>query len=96
MPENNPDLTFEQAMRRLEEIVRKLESGELPLSDSIEQYKEAMQLVQFCRVQLDQAELEIEQLVVDSQGEMKLDAVPGAEFQRGSTPTANGTKEETE
>lgn len=57
------DLTFETAMKRLEETVRKLESGELSLSEAIERYKEAMQLVQFCRGQLDRAELEIEQLV---------------------------------
>jgi exodeoxyribonuclease VII small subunit len=61
--ENKQDLTFESAMKRLEEIVRKLESGELSLTESIEQYKESMQLVQFCRQQLDKAELEIEQLV---------------------------------
>jgi exodeoxyribonuclease VII small subunit len=61
--ENKQDLTFESAMKRLEEIVRKLESGELSLTESIERYKESMQLVQFCRQQLDKAELEIEQLV---------------------------------
>lgn len=94
MPENNQDLTFEQAMKRLEEIVRKLETGELSLTDSIERYKEAMHLVQFCRGQLDQAELEIEQLVVDSQGQMKLETVPGTEFQ--SSKAANATKEEIE
>jgi exodeoxyribonuclease VII small subunit len=56
-------LTFEQAMQRLEETVRLLESGELTLTDSINRYKEAMQLVQYCREQLDKAELEIERLV---------------------------------
>jgi exodeoxyribonuclease VII small subunit len=61
--ENKQDLTFELAMKRLEEIVRKLESGELSLTESIERYKESMQLVQFCRQQLDKAELEIEHLV---------------------------------
>lgn len=61
------DLTFEDAMKCLEDTVRKLESGELPLSDSIERYRDAMQLVQFCRTQLDQAELQIEQLI-ESQG----------------------------
>jgi exodeoxyribonuclease VII small subunit len=61
--ESNQDLTFEVAMKRLEETVRKLETGELSLSDSIERYKEAMELVQFCRKQLNDAELEIEQLV---------------------------------
>lgn len=63
--QNNPDLTFEAAMKALEETVRKLESGELPLGESIERYKQAMQLVQYCRTQLDKAELEIEQLVGD-------------------------------
>jgi exodeoxyribonuclease VII small subunit len=61
----NSDLTFEMAMKQLEETVRKLESGELPLSESIERYKQAMQLVQFCRKQLDNAELQIEQLMKD-------------------------------
>lgn len=63
MSENKLDLTFESAMKKLEETVRKLESGDLGLSDSIEEYKTSMQLVQFCRQQLSQAELEIEQLV---------------------------------
>ncbi|QSO53337.1 exodeoxyribonuclease VII small subunit [Alicyclobacillus curvatus] len=57
------DLTFEQAMKQLEETVRRLESGDLPLGESIEQYKQAMTLVQFCREQLDKAELEIVQLI---------------------------------
>lgn len=61
--ESKPDLTFEQAMQKLEETVRKLESGELSLTDSIEQYKQSMTLVQFCRKQLDEAEFEIEKLL---------------------------------
>ncbi|MCL6631661.1 MAG: exodeoxyribonuclease VII small subunit [Alicyclobacillus herbarius] len=60
---NKPALTFEQALGRLEEIVRLLENGSLSLTESIERYKEAMQLVHYCRQQLDQAELEIERLV---------------------------------
>ncbi len=61
--QSNQDLTFEAAMKALEDTVRKLESGELPLNEAIERYKQAMQLVQYCRAQLDRAELEIEQLV---------------------------------
>ncbi|MCL6593395.1 MAG: exodeoxyribonuclease VII small subunit [Alicyclobacillus sp.] len=67
--ENNSRLTFEAAMQRLEECVRRLESGELPLSESIDVYKQAMQLVQFCRQQLDKAELEIEQLLGEETGQ---------------------------
>jgi exodeoxyribonuclease VII small subunit len=70
--EFNPDLTFEDAMKRLEETVRKLESGELPLSESIERYREAMKLVHFCRGQLDGAQLQIEQLV-ESQGSTSIE-----------------------
>ncbi|MCL6453205.1 MAG: exodeoxyribonuclease VII small subunit [Alicyclobacillus sp.] len=61
--ESKRDLTFEEAMQQLEETVRKLESGELPLTDSIAAYKQAMTLVQFCRKQLDEAEFQIQQLV---------------------------------
>jgi len=68
MPENTSkdDLTFEKAMERLEQTVKSLESGDLALTESIERYKEAMSLVQFCRNQLNHAELEIEQLMEQS------------------------------
>lgn len=60
--EDRLDLTFETAMQQLEEIVRALESGELPLATSIEKYEASMKLVQFCREQLDKAEFQLEQL----------------------------------
>lgn len=75
--ENNSDLTFEVAMKKLEETVRQLESGDLTLTDSIERYKESMKLVQFCRGQLNQAEFQIEQLV-EGQGGPSLKAADDA------------------
>ncbi|MBX5436300.1 MAG: exodeoxyribonuclease VII small subunit [Alicyclobacillaceae bacterium] len=60
-------------MKALEDTVRKLESGELSLTESIERYKQAMQLVQFCRQQLDRAEQEIERLL-----ELEPEAAGGA------------------
>lgn len=62
LTEDKQDLTFEDAMKRLEEIVRLLEAGELPLAESIERYQESMHLVKFCREQLDKAELQLEKL----------------------------------
>ncbi|MBF8378703.1 exodeoxyribonuclease VII small subunit [Alicyclobacillus mali] len=59
---NSSDWTFEQAMRRLEEIVRQLEAGDLPLDASIRAYEESMRLVKFCREQLDKAEFQLEKL----------------------------------
>lgn len=64
--EFNTSLTFEEALKQLEETVRKLEAGELPLGESIEQYKLTMRLVQHCRQQLDKAELEIRELTAES------------------------------
>lgn len=62
LTEDKLDLTFEDAMKRLEEIVRLLEAGELPLAESLERYQESMNLVKFCREQLDKAELQLEKL----------------------------------
>lgn len=50
------ELTFEQAMEQLDEIVKALESGEAPLEQSIELYKKGMELSAFCKEKLNQAE----------------------------------------
>ena len=44
---------FEQAMKRLEEIVEQMESGDLPLEELIVRYEEGMKLVKVCQAQLD-------------------------------------------
>ncbi|GGI95854.1 hypothetical protein GCM10010885_01930 [Alicyclobacillus cellulosilyticus] len=75
---NKPDWTFETAMKRLEEIIRRLESAELPLHEAIEQYKESLHLVRFCREMLDKAELEIEQLLQEPP-QAAVSAQPGEE-----------------
>lgn len=74
MQDSSQNLTFEAALKRLEETVRKLESGELSLSESIERYKESMELVKLCREQLDRAELEIVQLTELQPGDMKTES----------------------
>lgn len=74
MQDSSQNLTFEAALKRLEETVRKLESGELSLSESIERYKESMELVKLCREQLDRAELEIAQLTELQPGELKTES----------------------
>ncbi|MDQ0188367.1 exodeoxyribonuclease VII small subunit [Alicyclobacillus cycloheptanicus] len=88
MTENNSGLTFETAMKKLEETVRRLESGDLTLTESIERYKESMQLVQFCRQQLDQAELEISKLVEGPDG-IALEPLDPVDM-----PSANGQNEQ--
>lgn len=59
---------FEEAMRRLEEIVDRLESGELSLEESLALFEEGMKLTQHCSNQLEQARLRVRQLVIGSGG----------------------------
>lgn len=56
------ELSFEAALRRLEEIVRKLESGEASLDESIELYGEGDRLRQQCEARLQAAKARIEKI----------------------------------
>ena len=62
------DLTFEAALKRLEEIVRKLESGEAPLDQSIELYQEGDKLKRHCEARLKAAQARIEQIAFGADG----------------------------
>jgi exodeoxyribonuclease VII small subunit len=55
-------LTFEDAQRELEEIVQRLESGQVPLDEALKLWERGEELHRFCREQLDVAEGKIEQL----------------------------------
>lgn len=60
--------SFEDAMSRLEEIVEKMEAGELPLEDLIVRYEEGMKLVKVCQERLTSAEERIEMITRNSVG----------------------------
>ena len=57
-----PEPTFEQAQRELEEIVQRLESGEVPLDEALELWQRGDDLYRLCRERLDAAEGKIEEL----------------------------------
>ncbi len=61
------ELTFEQALVELEEIVTKLEAGELTLEESLALFERGQQLANRCNVQLDKATLRVEQLTADGE-----------------------------
>jgi exodeoxyribonuclease VII small subunit len=61
-------LSFEDALRRLEEIVRTLEKGEAPLDQSIELYQEGDRLRRHCEARLKDAQARIEQIAFGSDG----------------------------
>lgn len=56
------EITFEQALKRLEEITVKLENGALPLDESMKLYEEGVKLSDLCAKQLNEAELKIKTL----------------------------------
>lgn len=57
--------TFEQALDELDMLVRRMESGELTLDESIAAYKRGAELARLCQSKLAQAELDIRQLEGD-------------------------------
>jgi exodeoxyribonuclease VII small subunit len=61
------DLTFETALRELEETVAKLESGDLTLEESLALFERGQQLSDHCNRLLDTAVLRVEQLTADGE-----------------------------
>ena len=61
-------MTFEQAMARLEEIVKLLEQGEAPLEDALALFEEGTKLMKKCSAQLDRAEQKVNRLLAGPEG----------------------------
>ena len=66
-------VTFEAALKQLEEIVQRLERGELPLEESLKLYEEGIRLSRLCHAKLEEAEGKIELLMKDARGDLVLD-----------------------
>ena len=63
--------SFEQAMNRLEEISQSLESGDIPLEESIILYEEGIKLVEFCQGKLTEAEKKLQKLTRTEEGKFE-------------------------
>jgi exodeoxyribonuclease VII small subunit len=59
-------LSFEEAYKQLMDLVKKMESGELPLADSVAAYEQGIKLKAYCEQLLKEAELKIETLKVNA------------------------------
>ena len=60
------ELTYEQAHKRLEEIVEKLENGSVPLEESMKLFEEGTKLANFCNSKLNAAEQKFTQLITEN------------------------------
>jgi exodeoxyribonuclease VII small subunit len=65
---------FEAALKQLEEIVQKLEKGELTLEESLRLYEDGVRLSRLCHGKLEEAEGKIEMLLKDARGEVATDS----------------------
>ncbi len=74
--------TFEAALLELEQIVQRLEKGELPLEESLVLYEKGVRLSRLCHAKLEEAEGKIELLLKDSRGEL----VPDKDGRPRATP----------
>jgi exodeoxyribonuclease VII small subunit len=62
-------LSFEEAIKELTNIVGKIEQGQIPLQDSLEQYEKGMALIKQCRTILQKAEERIEKITKEQETE---------------------------
>jgi len=64
----DPTLSFESSIERLNEIIRALEEGNIPLDDTLKIFEEGIKLSQHCRKQLDEAEEKVKTLISTDTG----------------------------
>jgi len=64
---------FEQSFQQLESIVRRLESEELPLDESLQLFEEGIRLSRFCHQRLEEVEKKIELILADAKGNPRVE-----------------------
>ncbi|MFN3476697.1 MAG: exodeoxyribonuclease VII small subunit [Candidatus Methylomirabilales bacterium] len=65
------ELKFEEALRRLEAIVERLEGGDLPLEEALVAFEEGVRMVKLCSKRLNEAEKRVNILVRNAEGELE-------------------------
>ncbi len=54
---------FEDALEKLENIVREMEAGEMPLDSALKSFEEGIRLIRFCSAKLEETQRRVEQLL---------------------------------
>ena len=89
MAERAPN-EFEQSFQQLESIVRRLESEELPLDESLELFEQGIRLSRFCHQRLEEVEKKIELILADSKGQPVVKPFEGEEEEEADAATEEG------
>ncbi|HEY4717280.1 MAG TPA: exodeoxyribonuclease VII small subunit [bacterium] len=80
MKKTDTDINFEEALKKLDKIVEKLEMGNIPLEDALKQFDAGVRLVRYLNERLEDAERKIELLVKDKEGKItkkEIDVIDG-------------------
>jgi exodeoxyribonuclease VII small subunit len=75
MAKKDKQIQFEEAFKRLEDIVTKMESGDLSLEESMTLFEEGIKLTETCKSRLEAAEQKIQLLTKDSDGNLSLEDI---------------------
>ena len=75
MAKKDKQIQFEEAFKRLDEIVTMLESGDLSLEESMTLFEEGITLTKTCKTRLEAAEQKIQLLLKDSDGNLTLEDI---------------------
>ncbi|TFL18037.1 exodeoxyribonuclease VII small subunit [Jannaschia formosa] len=62
-------LSFEEAIAELEQVVNRLDSGDVPLDESIKLYERGAELKAHCEAKLNEADAKVRQITLDAQGQ---------------------------
>ena len=65
---NQANTSFEESMVRLEQIVRAMERGDVPLEESLKLFQEGTELVRGCQKLLDEAQLQVKKIMTSQDG----------------------------
>lgn len=85
------DIKFENALKKLEDIVRDLESGDIALDEALKKYEEGVNLAAICQKKIDTARKKVEILVKSKDGKIRLEP-----FEAKKTSKQKQEKEEEE
>ena len=73
---NSQNKTFEESMQRLEQIVRAMERGDVPLEESLKLFQEGTELVRSCNELLDNAQLQVKMIMTAADGSPREEDFP--------------------
>lgn len=79
-----PKERFEDALKKLEKVVSKLEEGNIPLEESLKLFEEGIRLSRFCNQKLEEAEKKVEILLKNKGGIIKTEDFDPSRYSAGN------------